>query len=321
MRLQPLMGCVLVCIVVGAVCSECWAWGWRRVRCCARQPVPCCVTYMPVCGFAPAYPLDGRIVEDRTAPPPPTRSESAAQDGRGTELLRGEADADPPPPPPESTGVPAQAPQPTLSPRDIQPLESQESEEPEEPAALDDSAAEDAATDDDLGRILGAEPEEPAEPAESAAAPGSDEPAGDTAPTPDAPPEQPAEATELRDLDEPANPFDSSSLDALPTLMPGGMWSRHFRGWVDRDGQTRFKGRLIEIGDGAVRLMKDDGTITELAIERLSRRDAAFVGVQVRALASTGVVAAAKEVEDAPRGLLAASHARGNADAPVRVTR
>ena len=319
MRWQPLIRCVLSCLVVVSFGGESYARGWRRVRCCAPQPVVCCVTYAPVCGFAPAYPYGGSAVVDRPAPPPaPPRDQAGAPGGRSTEMLRGDAGADPPPPPPESTGAPAPAPQPTLSPRDIQPDEPEESEEPAAPAT-DDAAAADTDTDEDFGQILGAEPTEQDEPAEDAAVPGPSDPFGEPAPTtPDTPAEQPEEATETPDIDLPPNPF--GRLDALPTLLPGGVWSREFRRWVDNSDGTQFKARLSAIGGGSVRLVKEDGSIAEVALVRLSRRDVAFVAVQVRALASTAALDV-EEIEDAPRGLLAAAHAWSNADATVGVAR
>jgi hypothetical protein len=215
------------------------------------------------------------------------------------------------PPLPENTGVPADAPRPEFSPRDIEP---DETPSPTLPLGRDD-----------LGEMFDqAAPAPSAEPTLPATELPSD-PAPSTEPLPESPTfpdNMPFEVTPAPedDVELPANPFNSSQLDSLPKLLAGGLSSQDMRRWGDKRAD-QFKGRLLGVHESGAKLLREDGSIFIIPYEQLSRRDLVFVRLQVRGLRSTGDVAIAEKIEHAQRRLVAAADTLRDADATIRVTR
>jgi hypothetical protein len=69
----------------------------------------------------------------------------------------------------------------------------------------------------------------------------------------------------------------------------GGLDSSEMRMWVDNTGKYSVNARLIRFLDGHVRLMKDTGRTTTVALNRLSERDLEFVNRQASAQKATAV--------------------------------
>lgn len=55
------------------------------------------------------------------------------------------------------------------------------------------------------------------------------------------------------------------------------------REWVDNTGTYTVKARLVQLMDGHVRLLKDNGRTTTVALSRLSENDIRFVERQASA--------------------------------------
>ncbi|MEM9587175.1 MAG: SHD1 domain-containing protein, partial [Planctomycetota bacterium] len=51
----------------------------------------------------------------------------------------------------------------------------------------------------------------------------------------------------------------------------------HVRTWIDNTGTYRVNGRLVELGDGYVRLLKDNGRTCTVPRNRMCQADAAYV--------------------------------------------
>lgn len=112
-------------------------------------------------------------------------------------------------------------------------------------------------------------------PAEGTMPPAESTPAG-TEPMP------PAEAAPAGDesTDDTLDIFNSSH-DVLRE--PGGLASNELRQWTDNTGKFSCQGRLIRFVDGKVRLLKDNGRTTTVALSRLSSNDLEFVNRQASA--------------------------------------
>jgi hypothetical protein len=119
----------------------------------------------------------------------------------------------------------------------------------------------------------------------------------------------------------PENPFDTTHLEALPMLLPGGLHSHEMRRWADGRGEYRIKARLMQVREDGAELLTEDGTVAVVPFDRLAERDAAFVALQIRAAESTGRWVASMGFENARGRLFAALDAPRDADATVRVTR
>lgn len=106
-------------------------------------------------------------------------------------------------------------------------------------------------------------------PAESAPAGAESTPPADTAPAG-------GEGTE-----EAATDIFGSSHDVLRE--PGGLASSELRQWTDNTGKFSCRGRLVRFIDGKVRLLKDNGRTTTVALGRLCASDLEFVDRQASA--------------------------------------
>ncbi|MEX2169526.1 MAG: SHD1 domain-containing protein [Pirellulales bacterium] len=149
----------------------------------------------------------------------------------------------------------------------------------EEPATETETPVTDPATDDLFGG--------PAEPAD--------------APAIDAPPVDPAEADLFGTpaTDETATPPaeetpapESDELGNLDAVLqePGGLASSELRSWNDNTGRYSCRGRMVEMLDGKVRLLKETGRTATVAIHRLSDRDLEFVNRQAAAERGTPTI-------------------------------
>jgi hypothetical protein len=79
-----------------------------------------------------------------------------------------------------------------------------------------------------------------------------------------------------------AAPITASPTAARPEqlaldMLPGADGRLPVRAWTDASGQFRVKARLSLILDGKVRLLKETGRTTTVAIERLSPADRAYI--------------------------------------------
>jgi len=185
------------------------------------------------------------------------------------------------------------------------PLDSLFGDLPKEPAAepapaMESAPAEPPAAEpakdslDDLFGPPAAKPEMEAAPAVEPAAPPAAEPAKDSlddlfgppAATPKATPKEQPKADALDDLFGPpaapkpaaADPFGMSEPAELP-----------MRTWVDDTGKFQVTAQLVEVLDGKVRLLKDTGTTTTVAMQRLSDADQQYVQTLV-ALQGSSVI-------------------------------
>ena len=148
-----------------------------------------------------------------------------------------------------------------------------------DPAASSDAPVTDPATDDLFGGA--------AEPADT---PATDAPPVDPAeadlfgtPATDENATPPAEGTPAPESDELGN------LDAV-LQEPGGLASNELRSWNDNTGRYSCRGRMIEMLDGKVRLLKETGRTATVAIHRLSDRDLEFVNRQAAAERGTQTI-------------------------------
>jgi hypothetical protein len=64
---------------------------------------------------------------------------------------------------------------------------------------------------------------------------------------------------------------------------PGGLASDDLRLWVDNTGRYSCRGRMVEMLDGQVRLLKDNGRTATVPLSRLSDADLEFVNRQASA--------------------------------------
>lgn len=67
------------------------------------------------------------------------------------------------------------------------------------------------------------------------------------------------------------------TLKKIDLLAPGADGRLPLRTWTDNSGQFNVKAKLVLILDGKVRLLKETGRTTTVAIERLSQADRAYV--------------------------------------------
>lgn len=139
---------------------------------------------------------------------------------------------------------------------------------PETPMPADEPAEQPPAEDDGFGGLFGDEPVE-------------------DAPMEEAPP---AEEPEEAPADEPED--DSNEADAFEDLfgqnervlrLDGGLQSNNLRTWTDNTGRYQCQARLLVLLDGKVRLLKDNGRTSTVALYRLSKGDLDFVNVQAAA--------------------------------------
>src|SRR5690606_35171814 len=82
---------------------------------------------------------------------------------------------------------------------------------------------------------------------------------------------------------EDASEDDLFNENKFSLSVPGGLKSEEMRLWTDNTGKFTTRGRLIEVLDGAVRLLKENGRTTTVPMHRLSHADSTFVALQVRA--------------------------------------
>lgn len=133
--------------------------------------------------------------------------------------------------------------------------------------------------------LFGAPPAESATPAET---PPAEAPENDLfgptegvesfpAETEEAPAETPAEETPADETDD----IFGSSRGVLRER--GGLASQEMRMWVDNTGNYSCRGRLVRFLDGQVRLLKENGRTTTVALYRLSTDDLEFVNRQANA--------------------------------------
>ena len=65
--------------------------------------------------------------------------------------------------------------------------------------------------------------------------------------------------------------------------MPGGLSSVEYRHWVDNTGNFSCDGRMLQLVDGKVRILKATGRTTTVPLARLSQGDLDFVNRQASA--------------------------------------
>ena len=122
--------------------------------------------------------------------------------------------------------------------------------------------------------------EAPATPAEP---PVSAPPTDDDLFGPPATDEKPAEEEEEKPAEE-SNTFDDLFGEAKAVLgMPGGLASSENRRWVDNTGNFSCEGRMLQMLDGNVRILKATGRTTTVPLARLSNVDLQFVNRQASA--------------------------------------
>lgn len=310
---------------------------WCRVYCCPPPVVVYCSPYgypssrTPSAGGNQAENVGPGREAAESPTPLPSLPSTAVREGGEPSRARLSFGPSPMPPLPENTEVPAGNPMPTPSPRD-EPLGN-----PLPPAAGSGPGPAPAIPVDGPG------PGAPAGAVESAPPPTNSFPTFEapgpiTIPLPDEPqrsdvipfPDEfqfdvPDGTPQPQPVEPAENPFDGARSNGLPTLLPGGLNSRQLRRWaVDGAGQRGLRARLAAVSnDGArlVRLVKEDGSVAVIPLDRLSRRDVSFVALQLRAAGSANALTAAKEFDHAPGGVLATLDARSDADAAIRVAR
>lgn len=136
--------------------------------------------------------------------------------------------------------------------------------------------------------------EQPAAPAESG---GFDSLFGTPAETPSAQPAAPVEETKPADQAQPEeekkegeSSFEDLFGQADKILQEtGGLASAGMRRWRDNTGEYTCQGRLIDVRDGQIRLMKDNGRTSTVPFERLSKADMNFVQRQASAQQTASV--------------------------------
>jgi hypothetical protein len=139
--------------------------------------------------------------------------------------------------------------------------------EPAAPAAPPAQPAKDALDD-----LFGAPGPAPATPAPKPAADALDDLFG--APSQESPaPAKPAAAPAPQPAPKPAPAAD----DPFSAVQPAGAESLAVREWVDNTGSFSVRARLVQILDGKVRLLKENGRTCTVEIHRLSPNDLAYV--------------------------------------------
>lgn len=116
--------------------------------------------------------------------------------------------------------------------------------------------------------------------AEEPAAPANDEVddlLGD--PAVKTPEEKPAEVKPASTEDPFSEPFKTSAA------------GQPVREWVDNTGKFRITGKLVELLNGKVRIVKNSGKTTTVALDRLSALDCQYVGQLVAQTGKLGPVA------------------------------
>lgn len=160
----------------------------------------------------------------------------------------------------------------------------------EEGAAPTEMEVEETVEEGPLDSLFGAPAEEPAE--ESAAPAETSEEIDDFFGTPAEETPAPAEPVEEA---APAEEEEGTNLDDLfggaDAILsePGGLTSTGLRRWIDNTGQYSCRGRLIDMLEGQVRLLKDNGHTTTVPLDRLSQDDQQFVQRQASAELASSV--------------------------------
>jgi hypothetical protein len=180
----------------------------------------------------------------------------------------------PTPPPAEKPAVEAPVPAPVAKPAASDDLFGTPAEKPAAPAP---APAEKPATEAPMTPPAAA-PEKPA---------ASDDLFG----TPATPAPAPAEKSTDKPADKPAGEEkkdEKKSDDIFGTSInvlreAGGLASDEMRTWVDNTGSFKCQARLVRFSDGQVRLLKDNGHTTTVALGRLSANDLRFVERQASA--------------------------------------
>jgi hypothetical protein len=67
----------------------------------------------------------------------------------------------------------------------------------------------------------------------------------------------------------------------IDVLAPGNDGRLPLREWTDNSGQFKVKAKLVLVLDGKVRLLKETGRTTTVALERLSKDDRAYVAAAI----------------------------------------
>lgn len=133
---------------------------------------------------------------------------------------------------------------------------------------------------------------QPTPPAESG---GFDNLFGTPAEEPAAQPAAPVEEAKPAEEPAPTEEKDDSSFEDLfgqadrILQETGGLASSGLRRWVDNTGEYSCQGRLIDVRDGQIRLMKDNGRTSTVPFERLSKADMDFVQRQASAQEAASV--------------------------------
>jgi hypothetical protein len=117
--------------------------------------------------------------------------------------------------------------------------------------------------------------------------PAATSPATPEAKPAEAPAEKPAEKAEDKDKDKEKKADDI--FGAAPAVLheAGGLASEEMREWVDNTGNFSVRARLVRFLDGQVRLLKENGRTTTVALSRLSAGDLEFVNRQASAQQAT----------------------------------
>lgn len=96
--------------------------------------------------------------------------------------------------------------------------------------------------------------------------------------------EQPAAEEAAEPAAEPAEEKeDDDYLDDLFSKLevPGGLQSQSLRKWTDNTARYHCQARLLDVAEGEVMLLKDDGSQKRVSLRRLSQQDLQFVYSQV----------------------------------------
>lgn len=234
----------------------------------------------------------GRGMESRSTPaelPAPTPAATQPQRMGGEILV-------PPEVPPTHRGKPLQIEAPAVEPEPAPPAEGAEDLFSSPPA--ESAPAEDLFGPSDQGAPAEQPPAQPteqpaeqppAQPTEQPSAPAENggfeglfgAPAEEESTEPAAPAEEPAPAEEEKKEDSSFEDLFGQTDEILQEA--GGLASTGLRRWVDNTGEYSCRGRLIDVADGHVKLLKDNGRTTTVALVRLSSADLNFVHRQASA--------------------------------------
>ncbi len=215
----------------------------------APQPAP---EPMP----APAAPQLRRPVEPRIAPPP---AEAAPPAPLPAETPVPELPAEAPPAPEMPEEAPAAPTEPAAP--------AEEPAMPEEPAAKPSEEVEDLFKDSDAEKKPEEKPAEKSEDVEDLFKETDKKTSGRPVGTQQANLDLNQELEQLF-----ADPADQVPHAAQETASPGAM-----RDWTDNTGKYHVRAKLVRIGQGHVRLLKETGKYTTVPFNRLSAGDLAFV--------------------------------------------